>query len=127
MEIIDVLKIQNRLIDSMTPSESLSKLKQFNNELIEDIEFRSQYPILFSKEITKMLVKHGFKYEGVSHGKSWSSYHNYENRCFFRCFDGDILFYYDGYEYARIKRDEELTEHVFLGLMELSKHTDTKN
>ncbi len=84
MEIVSVLKIQNRLIDAMEQSDSLNKLKEFNNELIEKIEFESLHPILFSIEITKLLVKKGFYHRGAAMGKSWSSYHNDEYKCYFR-------------------------------------------
>lgn len=77
MDIIEVLKIQNRLIEHNT---NMVTLKEFNDTLISELEFEKENPIMFNKEITKMLVSAGFKHEIRS---AYSRYVNYQLNCFF--------------------------------------------
>lgn len=90
MEVIDVLKIQNRFLDTQEQTKPIIELNKFNEELISEIEFKNNNPTLFSEEITKLFVKYNFYYRGQTHGKSWSSYHNDEYGCFFR-YDNDKI------------------------------------
>lgn len=74
MEISDVLKIQNRFLETQLQTESIKALKDFNDELIEKLEFKSKNPTVYSEEITRILVKNGLIYFGESMGKSSGSY-----------------------------------------------------
>ena len=100
METTDVLKIQNKLIESLEKSESLCKLKLFNDELIEKLEFEKFHPFVFSERLTRLLVKYGFVYNGHQHCKSYRSYdiHDERNikhcRVYFGDNIGEIIFMY---------------------------------
>ncbi len=128
MEVIDVLKIQNRFLDTQRQTKSIIELKKFNEELISEIEFKNNNPILFSEEVTKLFVKYNFYYRGQTHGKSWSSYHNDEHNCFFR-YNNDklewdyksILFCYDKNQ-IKINSAEDITEEFLKSLLTIAKN-----
>lgn len=133
MEVIDVLKIQNRFLDTQEQTKSIIELKKFNEELISEIEFKNNNPILFSEEITKLFVKYNFYYRGQTHGKSWSSYYNDEYSCFFR-YDNDkigwdnhsILFCYNSNQ-IKINSKEDITEDFLKSLLVIAKNAKNSN
>lgn len=133
MEAIDMLRIQNRLIDSFAKSKELTLLKKFNDELIENIKFEYNHPLVFSIEPVMLLVKMGFSYSGHSTGKSYSSYDIYDknNIKFCRLFHGEgetIIFMYNkksgdyrDRESIEIPNEAHLTESYLMELLETAK------
>ena len=75
MELIDFLKHQNNFINKI---ESTSELIDFNNDLIEKLEFEKKYPFIFSEKTMRILVGNGFIYQGVRMGINYPFYENIE-------------------------------------------------
>jgi hypothetical protein len=122
MEIEDVLKLQNRFIESIGENEKTNELKKFNEELIEKIEFEKRCPLVFSENVVRILDKKGFGFSGYSHGKSYRSYDIYDKFNIKNCRlyhgdNGEIIFmyntksyHYEDREFISIPKEDFLTE-----------------
>ena len=122
MEIEYFLKLQNRFIESIGETEKTNELKKFNEQLIEEIEFGKKYPLVFSENVVKILVKKGFGFSGYSIGKNYRSYDIYNKFNIKHCRlyhgdNGEIIFmynlvniHYEGRQFITIPNEDLLTE-----------------
>lgn len=122
MNIVDVLKIQNRYLEAQEQTESIKTLIMFNDELIEKIEFEKTYPYVFSERVVRLLVSHGFGYSSANmdHPRC------YENRSVRFCHGetGTIEVYFkdkksDGYHWDKlvIQNEDFITDAYLISIL----------
>ena len=121
MEIADVLKIQNRYLDTQIQTESIKSLRAFNDELIERDRFPMSWRIV-SNKVIDILLANGFYFDG---------YNKRGFRCdkspcatLYRYDDGSLTFFY-GNSQIEIENKSVLTEH-YINQLIILKNGNTK-